>query len=159
MLYNIMALERLLSCMMFLRCFYAAVYHFRVLISTTVPLKSTWFYRGQMKLQQFIGVEQPKCNVTLVHEQPFACTRIIAIKRGVVPSLLTSIHLLYSGVNTYEQNGSYAPLIRGYSQTSASKCLLTHECNVALEQYHICIIIHITELIMTAETNQQCPLW
>ena len=48
-------------------------------------------------------------------------------------SLLASIDPVYSRVNAHERNGYHTPLINDYY--SESKCLLTFECDVALERY------------------------
>ena len=52
----------------------------------------------------------------------------------MAPNLLSSIHPVYSGVNTCNQNGCHIPSNSDYS--SSSKCLLVSECDVALGQYH-----------------------
>ena len=52
---------------------------------------------------------------------------------------LSSILLVYSGVNTHKQNGCHAPLSNDYS--SASKCLLTCKCDIAFEWYRMPIAL------------------
>ena len=75
-----------------------------------------------------------KHNVALVREKAFAHSRIIANERDVVTVSLTNIHLTINSKNIRERNGCHTPSISDYS--SASKCLLARECDIALERYH-----------------------
>ena len=50
--------------------------------------------------------------------------------------LLASIHPTYKRGMAHISLACHAPLIIDYS--TASKCLLTRKCDIALEQYHIC---------------------
>jgi len=55
------------------------------------------------------------CNVTLTN---FACNKISADCRGMVPFLLTSIHCVSRRMNTGEQNKCYTHLISISSQAN-----------------------------------------
>jgi len=54
--------------------------------------------------------------------------------KDVAPNLIMSCHPVYSRVKTLKQNGCHAPFFSDYS--SMNKCLLMHDCNLALMQYH-----------------------
>jgi len=85
-----------------------------------------------------------------LHEQVLGRARIVDNQGG----LLTSIHPFYSRVNTCEQNGCHTPLINDYS--SMNKCLLIHECDVALERYRICKIEKPSVCLFTCTFHLDC---
>ena len=53
--------------------------------------------------------------------------------RGMAPISLAIIHPAKNWERISEQNGCHTPLISDY--LSPSKCLLMHECDIALERY------------------------
>ena len=55
----------------------------------------------------------PKRNVILTHTSPLACANEAAIKGGMAPILLVSIHPMLNGMNTRKRNGCHAPFYGG----------------------------------------------
>ena len=83
------------------------------------------FHGCARPVHRLLCAVQPKHNIVLTREQAFAD---VTNQRGVAPYSLASIHPVYSGMNTQEQDGCDTPLINDFSGTS--KCLFV--CKLVL---------------------------